>query len=76
MEKLTLPDGRVITVIEQEEADNYLTEEDKEMDIRVKAAVEAAITKAKICKKPIAYYDSELRKSYIEYPDGRRKYDD
>lgn len=74
MEKVTLPDGKVVTIVEQGEIDECLTEEDKDMDTRVTAAVKAAITRAKICKQPLTYYDSELKKPYIEYPDGRREY--
>lgn len=51
-----------------------LTPNEIEMDYRVKEAVKAALHKAKVCKKPIARYDSETKKSYIEYPDGTRKY--
>ena len=36
--------------------------------------MEAAINKAKICKKPVAGYDKENRVAYIEYANGERKY--
>lgn len=45
-----------------------------EMDQRANAAVRSALDRAKICKKPIAKYDSETQKSYIEYEDGVKKY--
>ena len=63
-----------VKVVAPEERDQYLTDSDKEMDLRANAAVEAAINKAKICKKPIARYDVEKKAAYIEYPDGRIKY--
>lgn len=44
------------------------------MDKRAKQAVRAAIEKAKFCKKPIAMYDKVLKKAYIQYADGVRKY--
>ena len=63
-----------VKVVEPEERDQYLTDSDKEMDLRANAAVEAAINKAKICKKPIGRYDAEKKAAYLEYPDGRREY--
>lgn len=57
-----------------EETAEVLTESDKDMDRRMIAAVEAAISRAKICGYPVTYYDSERGSSYIEYPDGTRKY--
>lgn len=63
-----------VKVVEPAERDQYLTDSDREMDLRATAAVEAAIKKAQICKKPIARYDVETRTAYLEYPDGRREY--
>ena len=51
-----------------------LTENDKEMDYRARKAVEMAIEKARICKKPIARYDAETKRAYLEYPNGEREY--
>ena len=45
-----------------------------EMDERAVEAVKAAINKAKICKKPIAGYDKEKKRAYVEYANGERKY--
>lgn len=28
----------------------------------------------KVCNKPVAKYDTEAKKAYIEYPDGMKKY--
>ena len=52
----------------------FISESDAEMDQRANAAVRSALDRAKICKKPIAKYDSETQKSYIEYEDGVKKY--
>ena len=42
------------------------------MDARARTAVSAAINKAKVCKTPIAKYDNEAKKPYLEYSDGKR----
>lgn len=57
-----------------DEVNEALTESDIEMDERVQAAVKSAIERAKVCKKPIARYDPVAKKTYMEYPDGTRKY--
>lgn len=44
------------------------------MDARARQAVKVAIEKAKFCKKPVARYDIETKRAYIEYADGTRKY--
>ena len=36
--------------------------------------VKAAINNAKICKKPIAGYDKEKKRAYVEFANGERKY--
>ena len=36
--------------------------------------VKVAINNAKICKKPIAGYDKEKKRAYVEYANGERKY--
>ena len=51
-----------------------LTTEDKEMDKRVEAAVDVAIYKAKIMKKPLALWDNEAAAAYLLYDDGRKEY--
>ena len=45
-----------------------------EMDYRAEEAVKAALHRAKVCKKPIARYDMDTKRAYIEYPNGERKY--
>lgn len=51
-----------------------LPEQDREMDRRATCAIKAAVTKAKVCNRPIAKYDAEKKMAYIEYADGRRVY--
>ena len=63
-----------IKVVPANEQRSVISDNDAEMDIRAVGAVRAALTKAKICKKPIAGYDIKTKKAYIEYADGARKY--
>lgn len=74
MTTVSTKSGRVIKVISQEEEKNTLTVSDNEMDERAVEAVKAAISKAKICKKPVAGYDKEKKLAYVEYANGERKY--
>ena len=66
--------GKVIYVVTEREKSDTLTVSDSEMDTRAVEAVKAAISKAKICKKPVAGYDKEKKAAYIEYANGERKY--
>lgn len=66
--------GYVVRIVPPSKKDSLLSENDKEMDRRAEAAVQAAIDRAKICKKPIAKYDTITHKAYIEYPDGHKEY--
>ena len=50
------------------------TDSDRAMDYRATQAVKAAIKKAKVCGAPVAKYDAEAQKAYLEYADGRREY--
>ena len=63
MTTVSTKSGRIIKVVS-----------DTEMDERAVEAVKAAINKAKICKKPIAGYDKEKKRAYVEYANGERKY--
>ncbi len=54
--------------------DPSLTESDREMDIRANEAIKAALNKAVVCKKPIARYDKECKKAYLEFPGGLKQY--
>lgn len=74
MEIVKTKSGKIIKVVSHEEEKNILTESDREMDERAVEAIKAAINKAKICKKPIAGYDKEKKRAYVEYANGERKY--
>lgn len=52
----------------------YISESDAAMDERAKEAVRTAIEKAVFCKKPVAKYDLESKRAYIEYANGKIKY--
>lgn len=51
-----------------------LTEKDKEMDRKAEEAVAAAVYKAKVKGKPLARFDKEAVKTFLEYSDGHREY--
>lgn len=74
MTTVSTKSGKIIKVVSREEEKNTLTVSDNEMDERAVEAVKAAISKAKICKKPIAGYDKEKKAAYVEYANGDRKY--
>ena len=63
-----------VKFVSREEMEQLLTEEEKEMDRRAKEAVRADLEKAKFLGQPIAKYDENLKRAYIEYADGRREY--
>ncbi len=74
MSKVININGRSVKVIDNAEKQDTLSQEDKDMDIRAKEAVKAALEKAKVCKKPIARYDIETKRAYIEDAEGNRRY--
>ena len=74
MTTISTKSGKTIKVVSPEEEKSFLTVSDNEMDTRAVEAVKAAISKAKICKKPIAGYDKEKKAAYLEYANGERKY--
>lgn len=74
MSKIININGRAVKVIDNDEKQDTLSQEDKDMDIRAKEAVKAALEKAKVCKKPIARYDIETKRAYIEDAEGNRRY--
>ena len=74
MSKIININGMTVKVIDNTEKQDNLSQEDKDMDIRAKEAVKAAIEKAKVCKKPIARYDIETKRAYIEDAEGNRRY--
>ena len=55
---------------------NLISSNDAEMDRRATAAVQSAIDRARICKKPIAGYDIATKRAFVEYADGSKKYVD
>lgn len=68
--------GRTIKVVAVSERNNFISSNDEEMDARAIEAVKTAVSKAKFCQKPIARYDTQTKKVYVEYADGDRKYVD
>ena len=74
MSKVININGMAVKVIDNTEKQYNLSQEDKDMDIRAKEAVKAALEKAKVCKKPIARYDIETKRAYIEDAEGNRRY--
>ena len=74
MSKVININGMAVKVIDNTEKQDTLSQEDKDMDIRAKEAVKAALEKAKVCKKPIARYDVEAKRAYIEDAEGNRRY--
>lgn len=53
---------------------NAITEEERDEDRLAVGATRAAIKKAIVCNVPIARYDVEKRKAFLEYADGHREY--
>lgn len=74
MSKVININGMAVKVVDNTEKQDNLSQEDKDMDIRAKEAVKAALEKAKVCKKPIARYDIETKRAYIEDAEGNRRY--
>lgn len=74
MSKVININGMAVKVIDNTEKQANLSQDDKDMDIRAKEAVKAALEKAKVCKKPIARYDIETKRAYIEDAEGNRRY--
>ena len=61
-----------VKVVDSSNQKKYISDSDAEMDARAVEAVRAAVSKAEVCKKPIAKYDVVTKKAYVEYPSGRR----
>lgn len=74
MSKVITINGMAIKVVDNNEKQANLSQEDKDMDIRAKEAVKAALKKAKVCNKPIARYDLKLKRAYIEDAKGNIRY--
>ena len=61
-----------VKVVDSSNQRKYISDSDAEMDARAVEAVRAAVSRAEVCKKPIAKYDVVTKKAYVEYPRGRR----
>lgn len=66
--------GQRINVYSEAEHRNVISRQDVEMDERAAEAVHSAIKKANVCRKPVAKYDAEKKRAYLEYEGGLRKY--
>lgn len=55
---------------------NAITYNEAEIVKRAKSATRAAIKKAIVCKTPVARFDVEQKKAFLEYADGSRTYVD
>ncbi len=73
---IILKDGRSVKVFSPENAQSKLTKAEIEMDYRAREAVKAAVSRAIICKKPIAKYDAESGKAYLQTADNKKIYID
>lgn len=71
---IKLNGNRSVTVVSAESSEAAITPNDAEMDVRAKEAVKSAINRAKTCKKPIARYDRESKRAYIETANGEKIY--
>ncbi len=65
---------KVHVITDENRGCDNLSEEELDMDKRAKAAVNAAIQRAKVCNKPIAKYDARKKKAYLLYPNGEKQY--
>lgn len=63
---------QLMTVIN--ELDSTCGISDEELTIRFKESIRIDNEVRKIKGLPIAGYDDETKKAYLEYPDGRREY--
>lgn len=51
-----------------------ISSEDAKIDLLFRRAVEVEIEKKKLLGHPISRYDDKLKKAYMEYPNGERRY--
>lgn len=58
----------------ENELDSTCGVSDEELDRRFKEAIRLEIEIKKIKGLPVAKYDIETKRPYLEYPDGRREY--
>ena len=59
---------------EKNELDYTCGISDEELTQRFKESIRIDNEIRKIKKLPVARYDSQTKKAYLEYPDGRREY--
>ena len=71
MKVTVVPAGDPLTRKAAEE--QILSDHDKQMDIRVKAAVRSVLERARVCGNAVAKYDKETKTAYLVYPDGTRE---
>ena len=78
--RVTTASGRSAKVVRKNASEKLLRESnmisvvEEETDKRAKGATRAAIVKAKICNTPVARFDMEKKKAYLEYANGKRQY--
>lgn len=53
--------------------EQILSDHDKQMDIRAKAAVRSVLKRARVCGNAVAKYDKKTKTAYLEYPDSTRE---
>lgn len=56
------------------ELDSMCAVSDEELTKRFKEAIRLENEERRIKGEPIAKYDTEERRAYLEFPDGRRQY--
>ena len=61
-------------MVEESELDSTYGISDEELTERFKASIKIDMEICKIKGLPIACYDDENKRAYLEYPDGRRVY--
>ena len=66
--------NKKIKIVSANRRNQELSSQDSEMYNRAIHAVKAAVEKAVVCKKPIAKYDIQKKKAYIQYANGEIKY--
>ncbi|MBO6298572.1 MAG: hypothetical protein J6N53_06965 [Lachnospiraceae bacterium] len=56
------------------ELDSMCGVSDEELTVRFKEAIRIDNEERRIKGEPIAKYDPETKRAYLEFPDGRRQY--
>ncbi len=60
--------------MQEKEIDRTLGMTDDEMTLRFRKAIELEKALKTARGEPIAQFDQQTQKAYLEYPDGRREY--